>query len=167
MYDMGLRGAGFSFAFPLKRRSKMNKKGVTLLELIVVMVIIAIGSLALAPSIGTWITHFRLRGATRDIASILRTAQMKAVSRNLTYRVDFDLGANSIQLKTSADGSDAMSETLPRGVTLTDVSFSGGVTHVFFHADSTASAGHVKLKDTKGTEKTVNVSSSTGRVSID
>jgi prepilin-type N-terminal cleavage/methylation domain-containing protein len=145
----------------------MNRKGVTLLELIIVMVIIMIGSLALVPNIGTWINHFRLRSATRDVASILRTAQMKAVSRNLTYRVDFDLGANTIELKTSADGSDITIEALPRGVSFSNVSFSGGVTHVFFNADSTASSGHVRLRDSKGTEKNINVTSSTGRVRVD
>jgi len=46
---------------------QMNRKGVTLIELIVVMVIIAIGAVLLAPNIGAWLPNYRLRSATRDI----------------------------------------------------------------------------------------------------
>lgn len=148
----------------------MNKKGVTLLELIVVMVIVAIGALALAPNIGTWMTHFRLRGATRDVASILRTAQIKAVSNNIQYRVNFDTGKNEFVLEyqtTAGFVPEAPGQTLPSGVTFSDVNFSGGVDHAVFNTDSTASAGRVTLKNTKGTERTIVVSSSTGRVRVD
>jgi len=68
---------------------KRNKKGITLIELVVVMIIIAIGAVLLVPNIGGWLPNYRLRSATRDIVSTLRTAQMKAVSSNLEYRVSF------------------------------------------------------------------------------
>jgi len=148
----------------------MNKKGVTLLELIVVMVIIAIGALALAPNIGTWMTHFRLRSAARDVTSVLRTAQMKAVSNNIAYRVNFNAGSNSFLLEyqtTAGFKPEGTSQKLPAGVTISDVSFSGGVGYAVFNPDSTSSAGHVTLTDTKGTQRTINVSSSTGRVKVD
>ena len=58
----------------------MNKRGVTLIELIVVFVIIAILAVLMVPNIGAWLPSYRLRGATRDVVSTLRTAQMKAVS---------------------------------------------------------------------------------------
>jgi prepilin-type N-terminal cleavage/methylation domain-containing protein len=67
----------------------MNKKGVTLIELIVVMVIIGIGAVLFAPNIGAFLPSYRLRSAARDIVSTMRTAQMKAVSTNLNYRVSF------------------------------------------------------------------------------
>lgn len=146
----------------------MNRKGVTLLELIVVMVIIAIGAVALAPNIGTWMTHFRLRGATRDIASILRTAQMKAVSNNVTYRVNFGGGANSFVLEyqtTAGFVAEGSSQKLPAGVTISDVNFPGDL--AVFNTDSTASSGNVRLKNTKGTERTITVLASTGRVRVD
>ena len=64
-----------------------NQKGVTLLELIIVMVIIAIGATLMAPGISSWMPHYRLRSATRDIVSTMRVAQIKAISNNLTYQV--------------------------------------------------------------------------------
>ena len=69
---------------------KMNKKGVTLIELIVVFVIIAIGAVLMVPNLSPWMANYRLRSATRDITSTLRVAQMKAVSNNLNYQVLFD-----------------------------------------------------------------------------
>jgi prepilin-type N-terminal cleavage/methylation domain-containing protein len=66
---------------------KSNKRGVTLLELVVVFAIIAIGSLLAVPNIGPWIANYRLRTATRDITSTLRVAQMRAVSNNVNYQV--------------------------------------------------------------------------------
>ena len=151
-------------------RGAMNKRGVTLLELTIVIVIIATGSLAIAPNIGTWITHYRLRSATRDVASLLRSAQMKAVSTNTAYRVNFSTGTSSYVLEyqtTAGFRPDGSSQTLPKGVAFSDVNFSGGVPQAVFNPDSTSSAGHVRLRDTKGTERTINVSSSTGRVRVD
>ena len=66
---------------------EMNKKGVTLIELIVVFVIIAIMAGLLAPNIGAWLPNYRLRSATRDIVSTMRDAQMRAVSKNMHIRL--------------------------------------------------------------------------------
>jgi prepilin-type N-terminal cleavage/methylation domain-containing protein len=60
-----------------------NRRGITLLELVVVMAIVAIGAAFVAPNIGAWIPNYRLKSATRDIVSTLRTAQLKAVSNNI------------------------------------------------------------------------------------
>ena len=68
---------------------KRNRKGITLIELIVVMVIIAIGAVLMAPNIGGWLPNIRLRSATRDIASTMRVAQMKAVSNNIHLPGEF------------------------------------------------------------------------------
>ena len=68
---------------------KINQKGITIIELVVVMVIIAIGAVLLVPNIGTWLPNYRLRSATRDVVSTLRTAQMKAVSTNIRLRGGF------------------------------------------------------------------------------
>ena len=54
------------------------------------MVIIAIGAALMVPNIGGWLPNYRLRSATRDIVSTMRTAQMKAVSNNIEYRVNLD-----------------------------------------------------------------------------
>ena len=149
----------------------MNKRGVTLLELIIVMVIIAIGSLALAPNIGSWISNYRLRSATRDVASILRTAQAKAVSSNLMYGVGFD--ANSCQLYRSSGGlsPEGGEIRLPTGIQFNNNTFQVnpdlGKPFAQFNTDSTSGTGGVTLRNTKGSQKRITLTTSTGRIKID
>ena len=80
----------------------MNRKAqraVTLIELVVVMAIIAIGALFLTPNMGAWIQNYRLRSGTQEVVSLLRTAQMKAISTNREYQVSFNPGAGSFILQ--------------------------------------------------------------------
>ncbi len=71
---------------------KMNKRGVTLIEVVIVFAIIAIGAVLMVPNMGAWLPNYRLRSATRDITSTLRVAQMRAVSNNSDYRGSLPLG---------------------------------------------------------------------------
>lgn len=147
----------------------MNKKGVTLIELIVVMVIIGIGAVLLAPNIGTWLPNYRLRSATRDIVSTMRTAQMRAVSTNTPYGVGFD--ANAYQLYRSSGGLTAEGGVinLPNGVQFNNNTFPINATlnkpFAQFNTDSTSSGGGVTLQGTKGSRR-ITVTTATGRVTI-
>jgi len=145
----------------------VNRKGVTLIELIVVMVIIAIGALLMAPSIGVWLPNYRLRSATRDIVSTMRTAQMKAVSTNMEYRVLFDLGTKTYTLQRNSGGwqADGTSQSLPDGIGFSAITFAGN--NAQFNSNSTASAGSITLINTKGSSKTITVTTSTGRIKIE
>jgi len=148
----------------------MNKRGVTLIELVVVFVIIAIGAVLLVPNIGAWLPNYRLRGATRDIASTMRVAQMKAVSTNTQYRVDFNVGGNNyvLQYQTTAGFvNEGVTQGLPTGVTFIGAVFSGGVSWAVFNTDSTSSAGTVTLQNTKKAQRIITVTSATGRVRIE
>lgn len=149
----------------------INKKGITLVELVIVFVIIAIGAVLLVPNIGTWLPNFRLRGATRDVASILRTAQMKAVSTNIPYGVAFD--DHSYQLYRSSGGliPEGSVVTLPNGVEFKDNTFpvNGDLNKHFaeFNPNSTSSTGGVSLLNNKGAKKKITLTAATGRVKIE
>ena len=149
--------------------SKMKNRGVTLVELIVVMVIIAIAAAFIAPNIGAWIPNYRLRGATRDIVSTLRTAQMKAVSTNREYQVSFDPGSRSYILQyRHTDGinwiNEGTAQTLATGIQISSITFPGN--NAQFNTNSTSSAGSIRLTNTKGTSKTITLTSATGRANI-
>ena len=153
---------------------KMNDKGVTLIELVVVFVIIAIGAVLLIPNIGTWLPNYRLRSATRDIVSTMRTAQMRAVSNNAPYRVNFDAAdplvgaANSYVLQRDTGGgafvNDGTVQTLPTGITISVNLLPAN--RAVFNADSTSSGGSITLQNTKGATRIISLTTVTGRVNI-
>ena len=146
---------------------KRNKKGITLIELVVVMIIIAIGAVLLVPNIGGWLPNYRLRSATRDIVSTLRTAQMKAVSNNTEYQVFFNPGAGTYILQYRDTGGNWVNEgatqTLPSGIQIS-APFPGNIAH--FNTNSTSSTGSITLQNTKGAQKSITLTTSTGRVKI-
>jgi prepilin-type N-terminal cleavage/methylation domain-containing protein len=149
------------------KRTVLNKRGVTLVELIVVVVIIAIAAAFLVPSIGTWLPRYRLRGAARDIASTLRIAQVKAVSANTQYQVAFNSGASSYILQKNTGGiwvNEGVTQTLPSGIQISNINFPGN--NATFNTDSSASAGSMTLTNPKGAIKTISLTAATGRIQI-
>ena len=153
----------------------MNRRGVTLIELVTVMAIIAILALLTVPSISTWMAHYRLRTGARDIVSVMRTAQMRAVSYNMRYGVAFDAGNKQFQLYRDSGGLqvEGPANLLPTGVTYKDntialpVEGAVGLPFVSFFPNSSASAaGTIILKNSKGREKTIQVFTATGRITV-
>ena len=139
----------------------MNKKGVTLIELIVVMVIIAVGATLMAPSIGKWLPRYRLRSATRDIVSTMRTAQMRAVSYNRSYQVAFTpaLGTYVLQRNPGAVNDGAI-QTVPTGISF----MCNPVNTVVFNPNSTATGVNVTVSNQQS-QRTITVAPSSGRIS--
>lgn len=151
---------------------KSNKRGVTLLELLVVFAIIAIGALLAVPNMGPWIANYRLRTATRDITSTLRVAQMRAVSNNTSYQVlivggSYTLQRDSLGLSWVNEGE---AKTLPTGITIINNTFPAwGTTpagSALFRANSQSNGGTIVLRNTRMTDRTITVLPSTGRISI-
>ena len=154
----------------------MNKRGVTLVELVVVFVIIAFLAVLMVPNIGAWLPAYRLRNATREVASILRTAQMRAISRNVQYRVSFnaaDVGGAAIppryvlQRFDSGGGTfvdDGAVQTLPTGIAISSNLLPSA--RAVFNANSTSSGGSLTLQNTKGSTRMITLTTATGRVNV-
>ena len=147
----------------------MNKKGVTLLELIVVLVIIAIAATLAIPNIAAWLPNYRLRTATRDIVSTMRTAQMKAVSTNLEHRVQFNTegGSYIVQRRTTAGlwVDDGVSQTIPSGIRFHEINLANN--RVTFNPNSTSTSGNVALRNKRDTEKRIVLFAATGRIRVE
>jgi prepilin-type N-terminal cleavage/methylation domain-containing protein len=146
----------------------MKKEGITLIELVVVMAIIAIGAALIAPNIGAWIPSYRLRSASRDVVSALREAQMKAISTKIPYQVSFNPAAGSYILQYQDTGgnwiNEGASQKFPSGIVIRGITFPGDKAN--FSPNYTASTGNITLENTRGSSKTVTLTSSTGRVRI-
>jgi type IV fimbrial biogenesis protein FimT len=159
-------------------REAMNRKGITFIELIIVLVIICIGAALMVPGFGAWVPHYRLKSAARDIVSVMRTAQIKAVSNNIRYGVAFDTANRQFQLYRNSGGLadfqvDGAANDLPSGVTLSNLAGlvtdgPGGLPFVRFFPDSTASVadGTITLTNTKNMQKAVRIRGSTGKITI-
>jgi prepilin-type N-terminal cleavage/methylation domain-containing protein len=148
-----------------------NQKGVTLIELIIVLIIIAIGATLLVPNIAVWLPNYRLRSATRDVVSTLRTAQMKAVSTNIPYGVAFDPNAFQLYHQSTAGlVPEGATINLPSGVQFNNNTFpvNGALGKPFaqFNTDSTSSTGGVTLQNTKGAQRRITLTTATGRITI-
>jgi len=143
-----------------------NRKGVTLVELVIVFVIIAIGAVLMVPNMGAWLPNYRLRSAARDITSAMRTAQLKAVSTNMEYRVFFP-NANSYVLQRNTGGfiDEGVVQTIPSGVSLDLSNLPGN--NAQFNPNSTCSIGSVTLTNTKGTQKKITLTPATGKVKLE
>lgn len=157
----------------------MNQKGITLAELVIVMVIIAIFALLIVPNIGAWLPNYRLRSATRDVVSALRIAQIKAVANNVKYGVAFDQAKGEFQIYYLSSGNlqpDGAIYTLPSGIQFTNITLpinaDLGKPYSEFNTNSTvsnmtSSIGIIELTSTKGSKKTVRLWGTTGRVKIE
>jgi len=155
----------------------MNKKGVTLLELIIVFVIIAIMSAFIVPGIGSsWLPRYRLRSAARDIVSTMRTAQMRAVSSGLqyTYQVAFNVTANSYVLQYTTGGNTFNAgpvQTLPSGIIVTVAGLPNNT--AVFNSNSTCPNGgpdvvtlSYKKNGVTWEQKGISLNAATGRITI-
>jgi Tfp pilus assembly protein FimT len=133
-----------------------------------VMVIIAIAAALTIPNIGRWIPGYRLRSAARDVVSLMRSAQMKAVSSNTQFRVSFnDVNHSYILQRKSGEVwvDDGTVQTLPPGIQIVGITLPGK--NAEFNPNSTSSSGSVTLRNPKDAEKRIVLYSATGKIRVE
>ncbi len=82
-------------------------RGFTLIELMVVVVIITLLAAIAAPGINKRLRSYKARAQTEEIASIYRTARLKAMGRGAAVLVRFDTDSNSFEVREGIQGVDA------------------------------------------------------------
>ncbi len=149
-----------------------DKRGISSLELAVVLALIAIMATFTVPYLGSWLRHYRVVGAARELASSLQEARIKAVSNNKEWRVVIDIDANSYWLEQGDKVNDSGTwtsfggvKTAPRGVTITAVgSFTTGQRNIQFNPSGTSSSNSIYVSGQSGEVFRLTILSTTGRV---
>lgn len=77
----------------MKNRVLLNE-GFTLIEVLIVIAIIAIGSAVAAPMMNDFAARYRLRGAARDITSTLQLIRLEAIKRKVNCVMTFSQPIN-------------------------------------------------------------------------
>jgi len=155
--------------FYLKRRSmSVNQRGITLIELIVVWLIVGVCATLVVPRIGGWLQHYQLRGTARDVASLMRTAQIDAISRSTEYRVRIDEGTGTLTVQRNTGGlwADDRFLSLPPEIRIKEMRLPGGMA-LFGPNVVMSSPGSLTLRDRGGLEKRIILIPGTGRVNIE
>jgi len=80
-------------------------KGLTIIELVVVMCILGVMVLISIPNIGRWLPRYRLRSAIRDVASTMQLARLGAIKDNKEWAIQYDVNAQNYTI-LSDDGGD-------------------------------------------------------------
>jgi Tfp pilus assembly protein FimT len=73
-------------------------RGLTILELVITMAIVAVLTALMIPGLGNWLSHHRIKGAARSIASCFRQAQMTAVQDNQACTIRFDPNNQNVRV---------------------------------------------------------------------
>lgn len=171
-----------------------NQKGMTLIELIIVVVIMGLMFILSTTFLTTTTSHAKVKSAARDVATELQMARMKAIYRNMEYRVNLTLTAGTttedtyiFQCKKVNAGDTSCSATgswyadperltmsssaikIPLAVNVTDTNGNSGTVTVEFNPNGTSSTAGLCFINRDITTSPLDViklcvSSSTGRV---
>lgn len=169
-----------------QREGMRGKRGLTIIELVVVMSILAVMVMIAIPNIGRWLPRYRLKSAARDVASNMQLARLGAIKDNREWAIVFDVNGQSYQIISNRgpDGNwGTPDDTVEKVVNLVDyrnIQFGDnghgavgggapvgdGVTFVGkraeFNPAGTSTAGTVYLQNNRTDAMAIRVDSSTG-----
>lgn len=97
----------------------MSKKGVTLIELLLVVTITAIIGAATIPVASSFLVRNHLRNKTNELVSSLRTAQINSINGKEDRQWGVDISATEIKMYAVGDSSFDQVYSIPSSVTIT------------------------------------------------
>jgi prepilin-type N-terminal cleavage/methylation domain-containing protein len=115
-----------------------NNSGMTIIELMVVIGILAILAGIAIPGFIGWLPNYRLRSASDDLQSTLQNAKLRAIRENAIVRVNFDFGNDTYVafIDNGANADNGIQEAdevmikngqMPAGIDLQDSGLGGAV----------------------------------------
>jgi prepilin-type N-terminal cleavage/methylation domain-containing protein len=178
------------YEFYSPREGMQEKRGLTIIELVVVMCIVGVMVLIAIPNIGRLLPRYRLRSAATDVASNMQLARLGAIKDNREWSVLFDVNEQLYRV-ISDKGPDVNWDTADdveeKRVNLSDYvnvrfgdngygpvpdggAVGDGVTFVGkraeFNPAGTSTAGTVYLQNSRNDAMAIRVDSSTGIIRV-
>ncbi len=154
----------------IQKSHRRLSRGITLLELLVALTLIAILSALVYPSFGNALSILRLRGAARQLVSACRLAKWEAVSRRQPYRLSVDMERNQLSVADAAMQTVKELDLSP-GIHISETQKISGagrtdVNEFMFFPNGTSEAGSITLRDQGGREVKVLLDFLTGEAKI-
>lgn len=155
----------------------LDQRGLTLVEIGIVLAIIGIAAAIAIPSYISMIPHIELKNGASQVADALITTRMKSVSDGKSYNVVFDLAADTVTVSQVGGSVVSTRQLDPRvdlyAVTVDPdgvVSFSGD--SVTFRPNGTADtvnyeAAYLRNSPAAGERYRVKVLGVTGKVTVE
>jgi prepilin-type N-terminal cleavage/methylation domain-containing protein len=134
-----------------------SRRGVTLIEMMVVVAIIGVMASISFPAVTTGLDNIRLHSAADSVAAFLNSAMNRAERRQDVIEVVVDPEKNQMALYSSAPGFIRTLE-MPSGVKLAGENS----THVFLMPGASFPRFAVELVNTKGARKRITIEPITG-----
>ena len=168
-------------------RISVDKRGYTLLELLVVLVIIILASAFVVPRLGSSLGNLSIKTAAKKLSASLRYARNSAVSEKVTYVTLFNIDDNRIlvipekenvdeSLQNSSSDEERQSKAsltyeLPPDIKIEKtMTFSGEVVSdsfsILFFPNGSSTGGEITLISEKDRRSRVLVDMVTGSVKI-
>ncbi|HEY3743265.1 MAG TPA: prepilin-type N-terminal cleavage/methylation domain-containing protein [Bryobacteraceae bacterium] len=161
---------------PRRSEARRAQAGVTLLEIMVVMVIVAIMAGAVYPSVASSLDGIRLSSSADEIVAFLNGAVERANRRQVAVEVTIDKAARTIVLHSTEPGFERRYE-LPSNVTLVAIepelpggasnSANGEVRRFYIYPGGTAPRIGVGIANHNGALRMIRIDPITGAPKIE
>jgi len=144
----------------MERLKSGNRKGFSLVELMVTLALFSILVLIAIPTFMRFAENSNLRAATRDITTDIATMKETALTRNIEYQnlgiqcqIIFNTGANNYTL-TMPDGSQVVKTpaSFSQDIVITDA-----IPTMTFQPRGTATNGTIILQNNRGSQAMITI----------
>lgn len=141
-----------------------DRRGFTLIEIMIVLVIVGILATIAVPNFQGWINHMRFTGFLREVYSEFQDARTRAKTTGISHEVVVNPGANTVGLRRTTDNV----YVRPPVSAPWNCDIVSGASVVFKTNGGATDAGNVRIVSTKvaADNSLITVTRGTGRIAI-